>query len=173
MQEVEKVEEILTLKQERFCRNYTQNYELYGNSTLSYAEAFGYDLESQPKDDAVYEQDEKGKDTSVVIIKSSYHRMYDDCSAHGSRLRKKDKIQARCRELLNEFLRDEVIDARLAEIILKGDDKDSIQAIKEYNKLKQRITEKTDITSGGKPIINIASEIANKNGLNSGTEGNS
>lgn len=31
----------------------------------------------------------------------------------------------------------------------------------------------TDITSAGKPIINIASEIATKNGLNPTTEGNS
>lgn len=31
----------------------------------------------------------------------------------------------------------------------------------------------TDLTTGGKPIIQVASEIAEKNALNTGTEGNS
>ena len=39
---------------------------------------------------------------------------------------------------------------------------------KEYSKKTE-----TDITSGGKPIIQIAPEIAEKNDLNSSTEGNS
>ncbi len=178
-----KVDENLTLKQERFCRNYTQNYELYGNSTLSYAEAYGYDLESMSDEDGVYrlpsgvtyyehEQEsllERGIITlkeikdAKLIERSTYKKNYDYCSSFGSRLRKNDKIQARCRELLNEFLRDEVIDARLAEIVIKGEDKDSINAIKEYNKLKQRIVEKQDITSAGERIMVLPAELINKN----------
>lgn len=160
------VGEELLPKQERFCRNYTQNYEFFGNATLSYAEAYGYDIDNEPDDDAIYDIQGVGevmeKDLELLtdeqfkgkkkIKESSRKTMYDLCSSYGSRLRRNDKIQARSRVLLNEFLRDDVIDARLAEIALKGDDKDAIQAIKEFNKLKQRIIDKKDITSGGERI---------------------
>lgn len=167
MNEVEEtVEDILSPKQEAFCRYYTQNYELFGNATLSYALAYGYDLESYPDDDGIWllesgeEVDEKTyndltneKTKGAELVKvSTRKRYYDLCSSYGSRLRRNDKIQAKCRELLNEFMNDQVIDARLTEIIINGKDEHSINAIKEYNKLKQRIVEKKDITSGGKPI---------------------
>lgn len=151
--------EILTQKQERFCRNYTQNYEFFGNGTLSYAEAYSFDIESQPDNNAVYllkDGDEVGEsvyndlppkktDGAKKIKDSSKKIMYDLCSSYGSRLRRNDKIQARCRELLNEFFIDTVIDARMMEIIIKGEDKDSIAAAKEYNALKQRVTKKVEL----------------------------
>lgn len=159
----------LTSKQERFCQNYTQNYELFGNATLSYADAYGYDLENEPDNDAqylfndglIYSQheiedfattDPKHISKGKKIQDSSYKRMYDLCSSYGSKLRRSEKIQKRCRDLLNEFMNDAVIDARLTEIIINGRDEHSINAIKEYNKLKQRIVEKKDITSGGEKI---------------------
>jgi hypothetical protein len=39
----------LNAKRELFCRYYTQNSELFGNATLSYAEAFDYKLEDKPR----------------------------------------------------------------------------------------------------------------------------
>lgn len=171
---MDEVNEILTEKQERFCVNITQNRELFGNATLSYAEAYGFDIDAEPDDDAQYkftdgsifsekELEDLSKEESKTyntgdgkkIQDSSRKRMYDNCSTYGSKLKKNLKIQARCRELLNEFMVDQVIDARLTEIILDGDNNESISAIKEYNKLKQRIVEKKDLTSGGKPITLI------------------
>jgi hypothetical protein len=35
----------LTPQQELFCRFYTQNEHLFGNATLSYAEAYGFKLD--------------------------------------------------------------------------------------------------------------------------------
>lgn len=158
----------LTAKQERFCINYTQNYELFSNATSSYSEAYDIDLENANKLDAVYEfkdgtllteqeiNDRESDDYNIKkgkkITISTYEKLYDYCSKAGSRLRKSGKIQARCRELLNEFMNDKVIDARLTEIIIDGASQDSINAIKEYNKLRQRIVDKKDITSGGKAI---------------------
>lgn len=153
MNEVENeniIGDILTPRQESFCQNYTQNYELFGNATLAYAESYGFDLEAQPKDDAVYEINEAKE--KVLVEKSSYQKMYDMCSGSGSRLRRNAKIQERCRQLLNEFMNDQVIDARLTEIIINGRDEHSINAIKEYNKLKARITEKIDHTTNGESI---------------------
>jgi len=160
--------DILTAKQERFCINYTQNYELFSNATSSYAEAYGIDLDNASKLDAVYEfkdgstlteEEINDMDSNEFTLKkgkkisnSTYEKLYDYCSKAGSRLRKSGKIQEKCRELLNEFMNDKVIDARLTEIIVSGASQDSINAIKEYNKLRQRIVEKKDITSGGKAI---------------------
>ena len=177
--------DVLSPKQERFCVLYTQNYELFGNATLSYAEAYGYDLESMDRDDAIYklntgeEVDQKTYDDlpsektkrAECIKESTYKRYYDLCSSYGSRLRRNDKIQTRCRELLNAFMIDNVIDARLTEIILKGKDQDSINAIKEYNKLKQRITERVDHTSKGESIVGF-NFIRNDNTNNSDNKTN-
>lgn len=153
------VGEKLTEKQEKFCRNFTQNYELFRNATLSYAEAYGFDIDAQPDNDATYKLKDgteiaeyalktlsiKKRRNAEKVSESSQKTMYDLCSSYGSRLRKSDKIQARCRELLNEFFIDTVIDARMMEIIIGGDDKDSISAAKEYNALKQRVTKKVEL----------------------------
>ncbi len=155
----DQIGETLTLKQEKFCKNYTQNYEFFRNTTLSYADAYGYDLENTPDDDAEYKlkngdivpeydlksMSAKKKKGAICIGKSSLQVVKDTCSANGSRLRKNDKIQARCRVLLNEFFIDQVIDARLMEVIIGGDDRDSISAAKEYNALKQRVIKKVTV----------------------------
>lgn len=160
--------EVLTKEQEQFCRNYTQNYDFFGNATLSYANAYGYDIEAQPDNDAIilladgrempqYEYDLIDTDDIKPKVKrtleeSSRTKMENNCASSGSRLRSKVKIQSRCRELLNEFMTDSVIDARLTEIILEGNHADSVRAIQEYNKLRQRIITKVDHTSKGNEI---------------------
>jgi hypothetical protein len=159
----------LTLKQECFCRNYTQNYEFMGNGTLAYADAYDVDLEILPKDDAVYvfedgsttlqsayealwrKDDIKNKEYKVKE-KSSYDKHYFSCASMASRLLKNVKIQQRIIDLSNEFLNDKVIDKRLKEIAIKGEDKDSINAIKVYNDIKGRIIKRTDLTSGGEKL---------------------
>jgi hypothetical protein len=144
----------LNPKREHFCRNYTQNSQFYSNATLSYAFAYGFDLDSQSHDDARYEmvKDEEGKMYQKRVEKSSYDKMFDMCSAAGSRLLRDVKVQKRNIELLNEILTDENIDARLAHIALYSDPRDSINAIKEFNKLKQRIIERVDHTTKGEPM---------------------
>jgi len=156
----------LTVKQEIFCRNYTQNYVFMGNATLSYAYSYGYPLDEAPRDDAEYllkdgtvvlqnaldSMSKDKKDGMKLVKESTYSKLEHYCGMSGSRMMRNDRIQKRCIELSNEFLRDDVIDRRLKEIALRGEDKDSIQAIKEYNKLKQRITEKVDHTSKGEKI---------------------
>lgn len=145
--------ENLTPQQEKFCRCYTQNQELFGNATLSYAEGYGFDLDNAPRNDAIYDTSTKEK-----LEDSTYDKMYNTCSVGGSRLLRNDKIDKRVRELLNEMLLDEVIDAQLVSIILKGaKDADRISGIREYNKLKQRVTDKLDLTTLGEKI-NISPE---------------
>lgn len=147
-EEKEKQEEVLdlTLQQEQFCKYYTQNSELFGNGVLSYALAYNHDLSNADKTRELDEKDNEIKGTS------DYDKLYNQCAVGASRLLINDKIIAQIVKFLNEQMTDEVIDARLSEIILHGRDEHSINAIKEYNKLKQRIVEKRDITSDGKPI---------------------
>lgn len=158
--------ETLTPKQEAFCRYYTQDSELFSNGTLSYAKAYGHDLENASRNDSVwllkdgrevtkelYDELKSDETAGAKKIKeSSYERMHANCRSYASRLTTNDNIIKRVRQLLVEQMTEQAIDARLTSIILKGEDKDSIQAIKEFNKLKQRIVEKRDITSNGKEI---------------------
>ena len=160
--------EVLTKEQEQFCRNYTQNYDFFGNATLSYANAYGHDIEAEPDDDAVLlladgremterefdliDTDDIKPKVKRTLEPSSKTKMQNMCASAGSRLRSNVKIQLRCREYLNEFMTDSVVDARLTQIILDGANADSIRAIQEYNKLRQRIVTKVDHTSKGNEI---------------------
>lgn len=136
----------LTHKQELFCRFYTQNEETLLNGVLSYAEAYGFELESLSHD-AVYSEDKE-----TILQQSPYKLAYHYCGFAASRMLKNDKIALRVNTLFNELMREEIVDARLMKIILKGKDNDSLAAIKEFNSLKQRITKKLDLTTKGESI---------------------
>lgn len=171
----EEVASTLTPKQELFCNYYCKNLEFFCNGTLSYAAAYGIDLDSYSKDDAVYSDDEeeseddiddtddekprkrktgpKKRDNRIILQQSSYDRMYYQCAALGSRLLKNDKVQLATRKMFVEMLDNDVIDAELTKIIIRGQkDSDRINAIKEYNALKTRIIKKLDLTTNGKDI---------------------
>lgn len=136
----------LTYKQELFCRFYTQNEETLLNGVLSYAEAYGFDLDNLSHE-VVLSQD--GKE---ILQDSPYKLAYQYCGFAASRMLKNDKIARRVNVLFNELMREEIVDARLMKIILKGKDNDSLAAIKEFNALKQRITKKLDLTTKGESL---------------------
>lgn len=152
------LQETLTSKQERFCRLYTQNKALFGNGTLSYAEAYNYNLDELDKTDAKYEYyEENGARKSKKTEESSYDKAYNVCASNANRLLRNEKITPFLTKYLNEVLTDEIVDSNLAEIILNGKDADRVSAIKEYNKLKQRIIEKSEI-KGDLTIIALTEE---------------
>lgn len=148
----------LSIQQELFCHFYVINDELRGNATHSYAEAYGFKLDELSNEDAIYEYyDEKtGEGKGKVLEPSTRSKAINVCAAESSRLLRTPKIQNRKIEMLNSLLRDDYVDSRLAKWI--QDDSEpaaSIAALREYNKLKQRITEKMDITSKGESIKGI------------------
>jgi hypothetical protein len=127
----------LNPKQELFAQLYTRNSQMFGNATLSYAEAYGYDLDSL--------SDEIPKDQPTA--KSERDKAYNVCAVEAQRLLRNPNVQDRLTVLLNEMLRDDIIDRELAKTILQDHKLESkIAAIREYNKLKQRITEKVEHT---------------------------
>ena len=147
------LQDTLTSKQEKFCRLYTQNKALFGNATLSYAEAYNYNLDELDKTDVKYEYyEENGLKKTKIIEESSFTKAYNVCASNANRLLRNEKITPFLTKYLNEVLTDEIVDSNLAEIIINGKDADRVSAIKEYNKLRQRITEKSDITSGGEKL---------------------
>ena len=131
---------------EVFCQLYVKNEELFGNATLCYAEAYNYKLET-------LSHEETRDDEGHLIEESEYEKAKNVCGVEGHRLLRMPKCQQRITVLLNEMLKDDIVDAQLAKVILQNRKLDSkVSAIREYNKIRQRITEKVDLTSGGERV---------------------
>lgn len=130
----------LNPQQKLFCRYYTQNTELYGNATLAYAEAYEFNLYKLSK---IRDKDDKGTE---IIGTSEYEKAYDSCNASAARLLVNVSIQKYITRCLNQLFKNEVIDRELTKVVLQdGDLPSKVAAIREFNKLKQRITEKSEI----------------------------
>jgi hypothetical protein len=128
--------EKLNPKQEEFCQFYTsEDKEMFGNGVNSYLE--------------VYE------------IDRSKPNWYKTACQAASRLLSNVKVFTRIGELLEERgFNDVNIDKQLLFLINQfADNTNKLGAIREYNKLKQRIIDKKDITSGGKSLVDLIDEL--------------
>lgn len=125
----------LNLKQELFCKLYASDREFFGNGVDSYVEAYNANTNNP--------------------------NWYKVAQVSASKLLSNPMILARINELLPDLgFSDEFADKELSFVMTqKADFGAKISAIKEYNKLKQRIIEKTDITSKGKQIGNTIVKI--------------
>lgn len=131
----------MNLEHETFCRVYTTRGETGGNATKSYAVAYEYEIPANSD--------------GTTNTKSPEYAV---CQAAGSRLMLNPRIQERIKELYLESLSERSVDSRLSEILHQGKDTDSIQAIKIFNDLKQRITKKVDVTTQGRPLAGMSDE---------------
>lgn len=129
----EDVGELLSPRQEAFVRNYVVNDRLRGNGTLSYADAYGFDLNSMSTDDGDFD-DEIGS----WRVKSSYRKAYEGCSSCASVLLRNLKVQARIQEMYASMLTAALIDSRLTKVILNGQDQHAVQAAREANRVLGR-----------------------------------
>lgn len=120
----------LSLEREMFCQYYTSATEFYGSGVQSYAAAFDHDLNDR--------------------------RQYDVAKASACRLLKDERILRRINDLLEGGgLNDPFVDKQLSFLLTQNVDfKSKLGAIKEYNKLKQRIVDKIDHT-GIAPVTTI------------------
>lgn len=127
-------------KWELFCQYYVGDYETFGNATQSYAKAYGKDLNNKA--------------------------IYASCRTQGYRLLTNNDILDRINQLLVELVMNNTsVDAELGFLIMQRVDFGSkIQAIREYNKLKQRITDKLDVR------VNAVDKILEKYGLSNARE---
>ena len=130
----DKTEESLNAKRELFCWHYAKGEGTFGNATLSYAAAYDIELGD------IWLRDKDGN----LRPDEKYIGQYAVCSSNGSRLLRNAEVQARIGVLLNELLKDEIVDAELAKVIMQdGKLESKIAAIREYNKLRGRIVDKT------------------------------
>lgn len=128
----------LNSKQELFCQHFATNKEVFGNGVDSYMLAYG-------------PIGPNGKPLTYMSAKTNAWRLLTNAD-----------ILARIDELMDIYINDQVVDKNLGIVVLQNADFSSkVAAIREYNKLKGRIIEKKDITSGGKPIpiLNILSDV--------------
>lgn len=124
----------LNLKQERFCTYYVRHKESRGNATLSYAYAYNIDL------NRLSDKPSKAKEGNRVGL-SPRARAEKTCGVNGSRLLGNARILSRNMKLWNDFMQEEVVDAELMKTILQDEElQTKIAGIREYNKLKKRIT---------------------------------
>lgn len=118
----------LTPQQEMFCQLFASDREFFGNGVQSYIEAYDVDT-SKP---GWYNMAKSGAHenlTKPYILE----RINEIFEAHG--------------------LNDTFVDKQLEKLIVQDADYNAkMKAITEYNKLKQRITEKKDITSNGQTL---------------------
>jgi len=121
----------LTPKQELFCKLFASDREYFGNGVQSYIEAYDIDLKKRGA--------------------------YDTAKSQANRMLTKHYILDRIAELMEECgFTNVAVDKELSFLIKQDSDyKTKLGAIREFNKLKQRIIEKVDATSQGEKIDNI------------------
>lgn len=118
----------LNPKQEMFCKLYATDREFFANGVQAYIEAYNPD--------------------------TSKKNWYNTARSNASQLLTNTNILKRINELLEmEGLNDAFVDKQLTLLISQNADFGAkTAAIREYNKLKQRITEKIDHTTMGKEL---------------------
>lgn len=155
----EEIGKKLNLRQDLFCQYFVKNSELRGNATLCYAEAYGYDLDSMStENEKVQEWDEKLEAFKEVVKIGTSERARAEmiCANSAHFLLRNPKVNDYIVKLYNELLRDDVVDSRLASWIMQDKDPStSIAAIREYNKLKKRIT---DLLEVKRPLEDMTDE---------------
>lgn len=131
----------LSPKREKFCRLYSTESEFFGNGVQSYIEAYEPD-QSKPN-------------------------WYKSACSSASRMLGNVKVIARINEILTETgLNDAFIDKQLSFLIAQhADFTNKLGAIKEYNKLKQRIIDKWEgeIKLPQPILAGIANEVHSNN----------
>lgn len=112
----------LNPKQEYFCELYTSADEFFANGTQSYIEAYDVDLTEK--------------------------NAYQTAAASASRLLKNVKVLDRINQKLElRGLNNEFVDKQLEFLVTQNAELSTkLSAIKEYNKLKERVFDRTEVT---------------------------
>jgi hypothetical protein len=146
-QKTQKSEPLDNLEWELFCQNFVKNPETFNNGMRTLA------FVRNQNPDKNEDEDEKTHFNRINVLRNN-----------ASRLLTKANIEQRIRFLFLELFDEVEVDKQLSKVIQQDNSWSSkVDAIREFNKLKQRIVEKTDITSGGKPLsVEISGTLAKK-----------
>lgn len=144
------VELELSPQEVKFCEIFWTDNACMGNGTRSYAKAYEISLEQLEGES---EQETK--------------RRYSDTSSYCSRLLNQSRIKQYLTLLIQNSFNNQAVDDELAKLIRQNAKLEpKLGAIREFNRLKQRILDKIDLSSNGEPIQFVISEsIAKKVGM--------
>lgn len=132
----------LNLNQRQFINFYTiPGTDTFCNGTLSYAEAYDFDLEI-------------GDNGKPKIGTNNYNT----CCSNAYKLIRNPLVKKEIEDAFNKLLNDKSVDSRLSQIVFSSSDANSLNGIKIYNDLKQRVTKKLDVTSQGRPLVGLSDE---------------
>ncbi len=147
----------LNLNQELFCQLYVKGGEIKGNGTQCYVQAFGIDIDSMSAEQETRIEIKGGEEVEIRIPGTSEReRALSVATELASRLLRKVCIQERVNAIFQTLLNDNVVDGQLAKIVLQeGDLHASLGGIKEYNKLKKRVT---DLIELKRPLEDMTDE---------------
>ena len=110
--------------------------EFLGNGTRAYADAYGFEQEGN---------------------------WWKTCAAGASRMLKSTKISNRINEILKVVMNDAIVDNELGYVIAQKSDLNSkVAAIREYNKLKKRIS---DVTINDVKVLVLPAALLQKNAI--------
>lgn len=132
-------------EQDEFCRLFVTKGDTYGKAYLCYSIAY-----NKPIPTKINYQNEE--------VPDNFSQEYKVCQAASSRMLTLQKVQDRIQEYLLMKFNEQQADARISDIIQSGKDADAINAVKIFNDLRQRITKKVDVTTGGRPLANLSDE---------------
>jgi len=126
--ELDGIEGGLTPRQKRFCELYTSKDDLFGNGTRAYVKAYGLEENGQ-----------------VLNYKSN--GLYWSAASCASRLLKNVKVLKYLNSLLTlDGFNDANVDKQLLSVIEQHEDRASkTAAIREYNKLKARVVDRSKV----------------------------
>ncbi len=139
---VEKVNS-LNPNEKLFCQLYFGGGEFFGNGVWSYIKAYNYNVPFIP----------------ISFLNTKQKKQYNVARSGAYEILTKPDIVKEGERILDSFLKNDVVDRELVKIIMQDKDKMSKNvAIKEFNRLKNRVSDKVDLTSDGKkiqPIIQL------------------
>ena len=139
---------LLKPNNELFLQYYVVNDATRGNATRSYAMANGIELDtlSQVRDVEVKYNPKTEEFDCVDKTGTSEREIVESrCAVNSSMLLRRSKVDARRTQILNELLNEVIVDRELSRVILENPvgESNKIAAIKEFNKLKGRILDKS------------------------------
>jgi len=137
-------------KWELFTHLYSghHNSQLFGNGTQCYSLAFGYTeriVKAQEIIEDLNIKREAGYTVKVKAQEAAIRRMKNTCAVEAARILINPKIRTRCDWLLRSTISTDFSDQELQYVIAQRHDLTSkVQAIKEHNRVKQRVSDKIE-----------------------------
>lgn len=146
---------VVSTENENFLRFYIHGQDTRNNITLSVAMAKNVDLETLSRVNDMEEVTVNGKIVKREKLNTSeYDRKCQVFAVTGHRWLRSPRGNARRMQLTSELLKDHIVDNEMAKVIIQDKDLTAKNtAMREYNKLKQRIVDRKDIRTQSVGVV--------------------